>query len=245
MTCSTAGVDVGARAEIYRILRDVAAQGTVVVIVSSDIVELEGLCDRVLVFSRGHMVGELAGDDVSEANIGRTMITATTHRKTDRQSKNTSGGIRSGLRAFAAGDYVPSLVLASLILLLGLVASGQNIRFISAFTIENILFLASALAFVSFGQLLTVLTGRIDLSVGPLTGLSLVIASFLLHDGAGAGTIIAGLSPCSALRRWSAWPTARWHDLGNFTAVAATLGISSRAFPYCCAPILTAPSVLP
>jgi ribose transport system ATP-binding protein len=47
----TQGVDVGARTEIYRILRQVAGAGAGVVIVSSDIRELEGLCDRVVVFS--------------------------------------------------------------------------------------------------------------------------------------------------------------------------------------------------
>ena len=73
----TAGVDVGARMEIYRILRDVSNQGTPVVIVSSDGLELEGLCDRVLVFSRGHVVGELAGADVTEEKVGRLMVTAT------------------------------------------------------------------------------------------------------------------------------------------------------------------------
>ena len=60
----TQGVDVGARAEIYRILRQVADAGAAVVIVSSDIRELEGLCDRVAVFSAGHVVAELSGDDV-------------------------------------------------------------------------------------------------------------------------------------------------------------------------------------
>ena len=58
----TQGVDVGARAEIYRILRQVADAGAAVVIVSSDIRELEGLCDRVAVFSAGHVVAELRGD---------------------------------------------------------------------------------------------------------------------------------------------------------------------------------------
>ncbi len=52
----TQGVDVGARAEIYRILREVAADGTPVVVNSSDAKELEGLCDRVIVMSRGHVV---------------------------------------------------------------------------------------------------------------------------------------------------------------------------------------------
>ncbi len=58
----TQGVDVGARAEIYRILRQVADAGASVVIVSSDIRELEGLCDRVVVFSSGQVVAELRGD---------------------------------------------------------------------------------------------------------------------------------------------------------------------------------------
>ena len=58
----TQGVDVGARAEIYRILRQVAAAGAGVVIVSTDTRELEGLCDRVLVFSSGQVVTELRGE---------------------------------------------------------------------------------------------------------------------------------------------------------------------------------------
>ena len=49
----TQGVDVGARAEIYRILREVALEGVPVVVASSDAKELEGLCDRVVVMSRG------------------------------------------------------------------------------------------------------------------------------------------------------------------------------------------------
>ena len=49
----TQGVDVGARAEIYGILRDASARGVPVVVASSDAKELEGLCDQVLVMSRG------------------------------------------------------------------------------------------------------------------------------------------------------------------------------------------------
>ena len=65
----TQGVDVGARAEIFRILRSVSARGVPVVVVSADALELQGLCDRVIVVSRGHSVAELAGDDVTEEAI--------------------------------------------------------------------------------------------------------------------------------------------------------------------------------
>lgn len=219
----TAGVDVGARAEIYRILRDVASRGTPVVIVSSDILELEGLCDRVLVISRGHVAGELSGHDVSEAGIGRIMMTATSQRlATDRSGARSVG---SRLRTFTAGDYVPSLVLAGLILLLGVFASSQNMRFVSGFNIEKTLFLSAALAFVSFGQMCTVFTGRIDLSVGPLIGLSLVIASFFLNEGAGMGTIFVGLLAIFGAAALTGLTNGVLVRFGNFTAVAATLGV--------------------
>lgn len=62
----TRGVDVGARHEIYLLLRDLAAQGKAVVLASSELPELLGLCDRLLVLREGRVVGEVvpggAGD---------------------------------------------------------------------------------------------------------------------------------------------------------------------------------------
>ena len=59
----TRGVDVGARAEIYGTLRDLADAGTAVLVITSDLAEAMALCDRLLVMREGHLVGELAGDD--------------------------------------------------------------------------------------------------------------------------------------------------------------------------------------
>src|SRR5438045_6029383 len=75
----TQGVDVGARAEIYRLLREIAGRGVPVVVASSDTKELEGLCDRVIVMSRGQAVSTLEGDAVSEERIVHAAISATTH----------------------------------------------------------------------------------------------------------------------------------------------------------------------
>ena len=75
----TQGVDVGARAEIYRILREVSSSGTPVIVNSSDAAELEGLCDQVVVLSRGRVVETLSGDDVIEASIVAAAVNAATH----------------------------------------------------------------------------------------------------------------------------------------------------------------------
>ena len=65
----TRGVDVGARASLYQLMRSLASAGTGVLFVSSDNEEVVGLADRVVVMSDGRISGELDGDDITEANI--------------------------------------------------------------------------------------------------------------------------------------------------------------------------------
>ncbi|MBK8159223.1 MAG: sugar ABC transporter ATP-binding protein [Rhodospirillaceae bacterium] len=65
----TRGVDVGARAEIHRLIRKLAADGMAVLVISSEPDELPDLCDRVLVMAEGRIVTELAGDAISRASI--------------------------------------------------------------------------------------------------------------------------------------------------------------------------------
>jgi ribose transport system ATP-binding protein len=65
----TRGVDVGAKAEIHRILRDLARGGMGLVVISSELPELIGICDRVLVVREGTITGEVTGDDMTEEMI--------------------------------------------------------------------------------------------------------------------------------------------------------------------------------
>ncbi|HEU4784488.1 MAG TPA: sugar ABC transporter ATP-binding protein [Ktedonobacterales bacterium] len=67
----TRGVDVGARAEMYAIIRELAASGTAILMVSSEAEELAQVCDRVLVMVEGRIVGELTGDQLSEERVLR------------------------------------------------------------------------------------------------------------------------------------------------------------------------------
>jgi len=66
----TRGIDVGAKVEIYRLIGDLAGRGGAVLVVSSDMVELLGLCDRILVMRTGRLAGSL---DRSEFNQERVM----------------------------------------------------------------------------------------------------------------------------------------------------------------------------
>jgi ribose transport system ATP-binding protein len=78
----TRGVDVAAKQEIYRFLAELASKGTGILLISSELEEIVGLCSRVVVMRGGSIAGELEGDDVTENEI---MYHAT--------------GIREGVRA--------------------------------------------------------------------------------------------------------------------------------------------------
>jgi ABC-type sugar transport system ATPase subunit len=73
----TRGVDVGAREEINALLRETAAQGAVVVYLSTDLDELVHACDRVLVFHRGSICGELSGHALTADALLALMNTGT------------------------------------------------------------------------------------------------------------------------------------------------------------------------
>jgi ribose transport system ATP-binding protein len=65
----TRGVDVGARTEIYALVRSLAARGVAVVLVSSEVEEVLGLADRVLVVSDGQVVHQGPADQIDEHQV--------------------------------------------------------------------------------------------------------------------------------------------------------------------------------
>ncbi len=65
----TRGIDVGAKAEIYRLLRALAAQGKAIVVISSELPEVLRLSHRILVMCEGRLTGELSADGASQEKI--------------------------------------------------------------------------------------------------------------------------------------------------------------------------------
>ena len=65
----TRGIDVGAKYEIYCIMNDLVAQGKSVVMISSEMPELLGMCDRIYVMNEGHMVAEMPASEATQERI--------------------------------------------------------------------------------------------------------------------------------------------------------------------------------
>ncbi|MCG7416514.1 ATP-binding cassette domain-containing protein [Microbacterium sp. ACRRU] len=176
----TQGVDAGARVDIYAFLREMAASGVAVVVLSTDAVELEGLCDRVVVFSRGRVQTTLIGDDVDERAITGAAVLSSETASVEIAVKAR----RSRSRSILAGE-TQAVVLLGLAVTLSVITSFVSSAFLSPLSISQLLAAASVLILVGLAQLVVVMTGGIDLSIGSVTALSAVVLSFFAQQGIG------------------------------------------------------------
>jgi ABC-type sugar transport system ATPase subunit len=67
----TRGIDVGAKAEVHDLLRELARNGTAVLVISSELPEVLAVADRILVMHEGRITGELSGGEATEEKILR------------------------------------------------------------------------------------------------------------------------------------------------------------------------------
>ena len=72
----TRGIDVGAKYEIYCIMNQLVAEGKSVVMISSEMPEILGMCDRIYVMNEGRMVGELDGKEATQEIIMSHIISS-------------------------------------------------------------------------------------------------------------------------------------------------------------------------
>lgn len=184
----TQGVDAGARVEIYAFLRALAESGVAVVVLSTDAVELEGLCDRVLVFSRGQVQATLSGEDVTERAITGAAVLS---RSGSAATVDAVPARRHRIPAAVRGE-VQAAVLVFLTIALGVATTIVSTAFVSPLNISQLLAGAAVIILVGLAQLLVVMTGGIDLSIGSVIALSTVVISFFGQGG--PGTFALGIA---------------------------------------------------
>ena len=202
----TQGVDAKARFDIYRAIRTKADQGMACVVNSSDAMELAGICDRVLVFSRGRVIRELHGGEITEETIVSSFLRS---RDIADSSKETMVAQRSDStllagfgRLIAGGSnqwWVPLLLLFVLILAIGGYASLRTDVFLTPLNIRHIFLATAPLALVTMAQFNVLMVRGFDVSVGAVISLTVVIASFLISEDLNAGLILLGALVCVAI----------------------------------------------
>jgi len=193
-----------------------------VVVASSDAKELEGLCDRVIVMSRGHVVATLSGDEVTEERMIRAAVASTTLKK-DAQEQEARSARRSSFRRLLEGDYAPVVILAAVMVALAAYIYSVNDRYFLPFNVTSVTLLMTALGFIALGQTIALMTGGIDLSVGPLAGFLVVVGSFFLGDESTGTQVVLGLLLMLGAAAFTGLVNGSLIRFGNFTAVAATL----------------------
>jgi len=204
----TQGVDAKARFDIYRAIRARVDEGMACIVNSSDALELAGICDRVLVFSRGRVIRELKGGDVSEENIVSSFLTSR------EVAASASNGAAPGgrpkqrfslatLRDLAAGGsarwWVPLAFLAVLTVLVGAYAQIRSSVFLSPLNIQHILLATAPLALVTMAQFNVLMVRGFDISVGALMSLIVVLSTFIIVPGMGPGLLAVGAIACLIL----------------------------------------------
>ena len=110
----TRGIDVGSKEQIYTLVRSLADNGTAVIVISSELVEVLGLSDRILVMADGRIVGELAHDDASEEAVLRLITSRVPHTRSSSEPANEVDTVTSKrLARFAAGGGAVWVVVAA------------------------------------------------------------------------------------------------------------------------------------
>jgi ribose transport system ATP-binding protein len=169
----TRGVDVGAKGEIYSLMRGLADRGVAVLMISSDMEEVIGVSDRVAVMHEGRVAGTL-----------------------ERSARPRCCAWPSATRRSMGKK---ELGLLALVLLIGAITASINPRFLSAVNLLNMANLIGLFGVFSIGQGLIIITGGIDLAVGSVFALlGVVFIDLLANHGvpwpaAVAGVLLGGL----------------------------------------------------
>lgn len=152
----TRGVDVGAKDQIHRLIRQLSEQGVAVLVISSELNEVLALADRVLVLRQGQLAGELSGSEATQEKILELALP----RETDQ------------VRVVTGSKGVPrELAVGGLLLAMMILATVVNPSFLSLENLRDMLVRLAPAVIVGSMMTLVILAREIDISVGSLMGL--------------------------------------------------------------------------
>ena len=222
----TAGIDIGAKTDILRLVRQLASEGKSVIIVSSEFEELLAVADRIIVMRDGQCVAERDAHETSEHELlllaggqGASLEASTPLTGTHRESENrvmttltqnpverTDEASKVGKsRRKPIGDDCSACrergvyyALLLLIIVLAIITTylGQA-NYLSVLNLSNVVYQSSLMAIMAVAMTVVLISGNFDLSVASVAAL----AAVLLIGNADA----IGFFPAAASLGWSQW----------------------------------------
>jgi rhamnose transport system ATP-binding protein len=207
----TRGIDVGAKAEIHRLISNLAAQGIAVILISDDAREVIGMADRIIVFRGGRIAAEChranfdretillfasqtsRGDNASEAPA------AATPRSTETTTVSSPGSVRKFITGLA---HIRELGLVLALLLICSAVTLREPRFLQGANLEQVALSATLVCMVALGEAVVIIAKQVDLSVGAIVATSAFISAEWLErhpDGSIFSVLMVGCAVGVAL----------------------------------------------
>ncbi len=174
----TRGVDIGAKAEIHRLLRQIAGQDCAVVMISSELPEVMQHSDRIVVMRAGEIAGEFDASSASATEIASVALPVESSNEADDESR------RWRSRQLPRGEF--GLLAVVILLAISLLASGwglgQNETATGATSVFSDWLAETALwVMIGMAAAIVIIAGGIDISIGSLLALAAVCAGMVLQ----------------------------------------------------------------
>ena len=220
----TRGVDIGAREEIYEVIRKLAKKGKSIVLVSSDWEELIALCDRMLVMAEGQITGELSGAEITQERIMHLSSIAHVSQGKDGARSATSGvkSLIGRLGAFSRGSN--TAVLALILLAFVVIGLSLHSSFRTWINTRNLMSQAMPFFLLTLGQLVVIIAGGLDLSVGALVASTSVLGMTIMLQN--PGNALLGVAAMVGLALLVGSINGLLVVRANIDSFVATLGMS-------------------
>lgn len=219
----TQGIDVNTKAEVHSMIAGLAKQGMAIILISSELPELLGMCHRIIVLREGHVSAVLSAEDATQERVMHAATDASMptvvagESATKKPAAETAGATPNHLRAVEVpatarptAPSTPAWLSATRVLLarreFGLLCSMLaiivpisiiNPRMLSSANITALSMDASLLMIVAISQMLVILTRNIDLSIASVIGLSAYVAASTLHAYPELGVFAALALSCA------------------------------------------------
>jgi ribose/xylose/arabinose/galactoside ABC-type transport system permease subunit len=195
----TRGIDIGAKAEVHKLISELAAEGMAVLMISSELPEVLAMSDRILVMREGKLMREFSK---AEATPEKVIAAATGQIETASETRavsarsSDSGAARPGsvISRLLSIREVPT-VLA--LLLICIIATSIDHSFLSTGNLKSTLLWIPLLIIIAVGEMMAIMTRGVDISVGSMMALCGMIVGILFRDhhidSVGLG-VVAGMA---------------------------------------------------